>query len=214
MRREGRLTRGQERALEVLWPEFGLEPQGPMGFPAVFGREAPVVLEIGFGDGESLAAMAAADPQTDFLGIEVHRPGVGHLLMRIEEAGLENLRVMDRDAVEVLRENIPDASLARVQILFPDPWPKKRHHKRRLVQPPFVALLARKLVHGGVLHLATDWAHYAEHMLEVVGAESAFRNRAGEGRYSDRPAYRPETKFERRGLRKGHVVHDLLFERV
>jgi len=214
VRREGRLTAGQERALRDLWPRFGLGPEGTLDFEAIFGRQAPVTLEIGFGDGESLVQMAHAEPGRDFVGIEVHRPGVGRILMRIEELGLENVRVMSRDAVEVLEQQVPDASLDRIQILFPDPWPKKRHHKRRLIQPRFVQLLARKLRHGGQLHLATDWENYAEHMLEVVEAESAFRNRAGKGQASERPAWRPETKFERRGMRKGHGVWDFLFERV
>ncbi len=215
VRREGRLTPGQQRALERLWPRYGVEAEGEvLDLDALFGRSAPKVLEIGFGMGDALAAMALAQPECDFIGIEVHRPGVGRLLARLEEQGSENVRLFCHDAVEVLERRIPDAGLDRVLIFFPDPWHKKRHHKRRLVQPPFVALLRRKLRPGGVLHLATDWEDYAEQMMAVVSADGGFRNQAGEGNYAPRPDYRPVTKFERRGQRLGHGIWDLLFERV
>ena len=214
VRREGRLTRGQQRALDLLWPQFGIEAgEGPLELDTLFGRSAPKVLEIGFGMGASLAQMAAAKPDWDFLGIEVHRPGVGTLLRHIEEQGLSNVRVICADAVEVLKQRIPDASLDRVQLFFPDPWHKKRHHKRRIVQPEFVALIAAKLKPGGVFHLATDWENYAQHMLAVLSASPQFRNQAGEGHYAPRPEERPLTKFEQRGQRLGHGVWDLLFVR-
>jgi tRNA (guanine-N7-)-methyltransferase len=212
--REGRLTRGQERALEELWPRFGVE-YAPQSIDPVslFGRTAPLVLEIGYGMGASLLAMARAEPEKDFLGIEVHTPGVGALLMGIDEQSTSNLRTLHHDAVEVLEHMLPDASLARVQLYFPDPWHKKRHHKRRIVQPPFVALLARKLQPGGLLHFATDWENYAEWMLEVLRAEPALENLSPDGDFVPVPAWRPHTKFEARGERLGHGVWDLLFRR-
>lgn len=213
--REGRLTAGQKRALETLWPRYGLERgQGVLDPQRTFGRSAPLVLEIGYGMGQSLVAMAAAEPDKDFLGVEVHRPGVGALLMGIEERGLRNLRTWCDDAVDILSLCIADASLDRVQIYFPDPWHKKKHHKRRIVQPEFVALIRRRLAPGGMLHLATDWEDYAVHMMEVMSAAPGWRNLAGSGRFAERPAWRPETRFERRGVRLGHGVRDLLFERV
>jgi len=213
VRREGRLTPGQQRALEDLWPRYGLAAQEKLDSRAVFGRVAPLTVEIGFGNGASLAEMAACEPGTDFIGIEVHRPGVGHLLKTLDECGLANVRLYREDAVEVLTRCIDDHSLDRVLLFFPDPWPKTRHHKRRIVQPAFVGLLARKLRGGGVLHMATDWEPYAEHMLQVMEASTAFRNMAGPGRYSERPAYRPVTRFERRGHRLGHEARDLLYRR-
>jgi tRNA (guanine-N7-)-methyltransferase len=210
VRREGRLTPGQERAINELYPRYGVELDGGLDFAALFGRQAPAVLEIGFGNGDSLAEMARMHPERNYLGVEVHRPGVGHVLMRIEREGIENLRVMDADAQEVAKR-IPEQSLAGVQLFFPDPWPKKRHHKRRLVQPEWVRSMRDKLVVGGFLHLATDWENYAEHMLEVLSADPGLRNSAGEGQYSPRPAERPPTKFEQRGQRKGHGVWDLIF---
>lgn len=214
VRREGRLTRAQQRAMEELWPRYGVEPKGLIDFPALFGCDCEVVLEIGFGDGKSLAQMAAADPERCFLGVEVHRPGVGSLLQELEHRGLENVRIASLDAVELLTDHIPDASLSRVQIFFPDPWPKARHHKRRLIQPDFVALLARKLKPGGVLHLATDWQDYAEHMLSVMQMSVGFVNLAESGAFAPRLPWRPETKFERRGLRLGHGVWDLRYRRT
>ncbi len=212
--RPGRMTVGQRRALEAGLPRFGLEREaGPLAPDIAFGRSAPLVLEIGFGMGQSLVEMAAADPDTNFLGIEVHRPGVGRLLHSVMEQELENVRVYCDDAVLVLEECIAPASLDGVQIFFPDPWHKKRHHKRRLIQPPFVRLLRERLKPGGFLHLATDWENYAEHMLEVLSAEPSLENRAGADEYSPRPEQRPLTKFEQRGQRLGHGVWDLLFER-
>ncbi|GAB3376383.1 tRNA (guanosine(46)-N7)-methyltransferase TrmB [Spongiibacter taiwanensis] len=213
--RTGRMTEGQKRAYDFHWPSKGLEvASGSLDLTEVFGREAPTVLEIGFGMGDSLAAMAEAAPDHNFIGVEVHRPGVGRLMHLIDEAGLTNLRAYCHDAVEVLETCIPDERLSRVQVYFPDPWHKKKHHKRRLIQADFVQLLRRKLKLGGVIHLATDWENYAEHMMEVMTAADGFSNQAGELQFSPRPEYRPVTKFEKRGERLGHGVWDLLFERV
>lgn len=215
VRREGRMTPGQKGAMDRLWPQFGIE-QGdqPLDLVAEFRRDAPRVLEIGFGNGLSLAEMATNAPEQDYLGIEVHRPGVGTLLQAIEERGLTNVRVMCADAVEILKQQIPDGSLDRVQLFFPDPWHKKRHNKRRIVQPAFVELLKTKLKPGGIFHMATDWEPYAEHMMEVMSEALGYENCSGEGNYAERPEYRPLTKFEQRGHRLGHGVWDLLFERA
>jgi tRNA (guanine-N7-)-methyltransferase len=214
VRREGRFTSGQQRAFDTFWERFGLDADSKLpALDAVFGRHAPHVLEIGFGDGEALAAMAHAHPETDYLGIEVHRPGVGHLLLRAQALELTNLRIICADAVEVLRWQLPDACLDHIQIFFPDPWPKKRHHKRRLIQPDFVALVARKLKSGAHLHLATDWEDYARHMLEVLQAADDFSNAGDSDHFAGRIAGRPLTKFERRGQRLGHEVRDLIFRR-
>lgn len=218
VKRGGRTTEGQARALEALGPQY-LLPYRPqlLDFPAVFGRAAPVVLEIGFGMGEASAHIAGVLPDHDFIGCEVHEPGVGALLKRIGEQGLTNMRLVRHDAVEVLEHMIPPASLAGVHIFFPDPWHKKKHNKRRLIQPPFVARLAAHLAPGGYLHCATDWEPYAQQMLEVLSADPALRNSveppAGDGGYAPKPAYRPLTKFENRGLRLGHGVWDLVFIR-
>jgi tRNA (guanine-N7-)-methyltransferase len=208
--RAGRMGTGQMRALEELGPRYVLPyaPE-PLDVERAFGRRAPVVLEVGFGMGDATASIAQAMPETNFLGVEVHPPGVGALLKRIGEQHIENIRIVRHDAVEVLQHMIAPGSLAGVHIFFPDPWHKKKHHKRRLIQPPFVALLAERLAAGGTLHCATDWQPYAEQMLEVLSAEPALRNSA-EG-YAPRPAYRPLTKFENRGLRLGHGVWDLVF---
>ncbi len=215
VRREGRMTAAQRRALQELWPRFGLDSGGvPLDLAACFGHVAPVILEIGFGNGESLLAMAAAQPQTNFIGVEVHRPGVGQLLMLLAERGIGNVRLVCDDAKEFLARQVPDASLHGLQLFFPDPWPKARHHKRRLVQPDFVQLVRRKLRVGGRLHMATDWQHYAEHMLAVMTQAPGYRNEAGAGQYAARPGHRPLTKFERRGQRLGHGVWDLVFSRV
>lgn len=212
--REGRLTKGQQRALDELWPRFGVNYRAQQADPpALFGRAAPLVLEIGYGMGASLLTMAQAEPEKNFLGIEVHAPGVGALLMGIEAVGLANVRTLCHDAVEVLEHMIPDASIDRLQLYFPDPWHKKRHHKRRIVQPAFVALLARKLTPGGLLHFATDWENYAHWMLEVLRGEPALTNLSPAGDYVERPAWRPHTKFEVRGERLGHGAWDLLFRR-
>ena len=212
--RQGRMTLGQNVALEQLWPIFGLDPAQTFYAMDTFGREGPLVLEIGFGNGESLVEMARVEPEADFLGIEVHRPGVGHLLLKAQQLGLQNIRVYCADAVEILRNRIPAGSLGRVQIFFPDPWPKKRHHKRRLVNAEFLALVVERLKPGGVLHCATDWEDYAEQMLASFEATVSLRNQAGEGRFAERPASRPLTKFELRGQGLGHGVWDLLFEKV
>lgn len=214
VRREGRMTRSQQAALERLWSRYVVEPEEVRDLAAVFGRVASRVLEIGFGMGDSLAAMARAHPEIDYLGVEVHRPGVGSLLTRLEREDIRNVRVVCGDAVEVLQRHLPDASLDAVQLFFPDPWPKKRHHKRRLVQAEFIELLRLKLKSGGLFHCATDWEHYAEHVLVVMAAAAGFRNVADAGGYTERPDDRPVTKFERRGERLGHVIRDLVFARV
>lgn len=213
--RQGRMTLAQARALDELRPRYGLMlPDSPLDLDTVFGRSADCVLEIGFGNGEALLATALARPDCDFIGIEVHGPGVGRLMKDAAVAAVSNLRVFQDDAVQVLSRAIADDALAEVRIFFPDPWPKKKHHKRRLVQPAFVASLHRVLRTGGRLHLATDWSAYAEHMLEVMEAAPGYRNIAGAGQYTDRPASRPLTHFEQRGLRLGHPVHDLIYEAI
>ena len=218
VKREGRLTKGQARAMDELYPQFTIPLDRKINFEQVFANAHPVVMEIGFGNGHSLATMAANQPELNFVGLEVHRPGAGNLLLQIEKSGLENVRVLNEDAVEVLKNNIPDHSLYKVMIFFPDPWHKKRHHKRRLVQPGFVQLLGRKIQTGGVLHLATDWQDYAEHMLQVMEASAEttglFKNEYGNNAYAPRPASRPETKFEQRGHRLGHGVWDLIYTRL
>ena len=214
VRREGRITAAQLRALQDLWPRYGLEADAPLDMAAIFGRRAPCTLEIGFGNGDVLAAMAEQQPESDFIGIEVHRPGVGRLLQKLDERQLGNVRVMREDAVQILKHCFPDNSLDRLLLFFPDPWHKKRHHKRRIVQPGFIELLSSKIRPGGCLHMATDWEDYASHMLAVMGQSAAFRNCATDDGYAPRPDYRPVTKFERRGQRLGHGVWDLLYERV
>jgi len=212
--RAGRMTEGQQRGLDQGWPRFGLElADGLRDFDEVFGRQAPRTFEIGFGMGHSTLEMAAAAPEQDFIGVEVHTPGVGALLNGLLSKNLSNVRIYSCDALEVLRECVPDASLDRVLLFFPDPWHKSRHHKRRIVQPTFVELVRQKLKIGGVLHMATDWQPYAEYMLEVMSVAPGYVNQAGEGRYVERPQERPITKFERRGERLGHGVWDLKFQR-
>lgn len=213
VKREGRLTKGQAGAIERQWPKMGLALADHFtGFESAFNRKAPVTLEIGFGMGHSLVEMAANAPERNFIGIEVHEPGVGACLMAAEEAGLDNLRVFHDDAVEVLKQCVPDNSLNCVQVFFPDPWHKKRHHKRRIIQPEFVELLTQKVEAGGMIHLATDWENYAEHMLEVLSGNRALTNLSELGGYIPRPDSRPKTKFERRGEGKGHGVWDLQFK--
>jgi len=209
------MTDAQRRAFEKYWPTYGLSLEdGMVDWHELFERCAPVVLEIGFGMGDSLLDMAQREPDKDFVGIEVHPPGVGRLINEAGERQIGNLRVYMADAVDVLQHCIADHSLARVQIYFPDPWHKKKHHKRRLVQLPLVTTLGRKLAPGGLLHLATDWQPYAEHMLAVMHAADGFANVAPGGEYHERPSFRPLTKFELRGQRLGHGVWDLLFTRI
>lgn len=212
--RGGRITPAQVRALGELWPKFGVDDAALVMLPALFGRDAPRTLEIGFGNGENLVALARAHPERDYLGVEVHRPGVGRVLLALEEHRLTNVRLICRDAVEVLGRQLLPASLAEILILFPDPWPKKRHHKRRLVQAPFVALLIRALAPGGVLRLATDWQPYAIEMLTTLAASGELRNLEAGGGFMARPEERLPTRFERRGLRLGHEVWDLAFRRI
>jgi len=214
--RAGRMTSGQARAFQELWPRYGVDySPAPLSLDQLFGRSAPRTLEIGFGNGDHLAALARAHPGRDYLGIEVHRPGVGHLFMQVEADALTNVRASSHDAVEVLREQLVPASLDEVLVLFPDPWHKKRHHKRRLIQSPFVELLATRIAPGGVLRLATDWEEYALQMLEVLGAAGAlFTNLSPTGDWMPRPEERAPTRFERRGARLGHGVWDLAFRRL
>jgi tRNA (guanine-N7-)-methyltransferase len=214
VKREGRLTPGQQRAIDKNWADFAIDDgDDVIDLEHLFGRKAPKVIEIGFGNGASLVEMAQNQPEHDFLGIEVHRPGVGQLLKAIEENKLTNLRVACTDAVELLKNRINNNAIDRLQLYFPDPWHKKRHHKRRIIQPEFVALLAQKIKSGGHLHMATDWEHYAVQMLEDLSSNSDFKNCAEDAHYIPRPEYRPLTKFEARGHRLGHGVWDLLFER-
>lgn len=211
--RAGRTTSGQAKALETLGPRYVLPlTSAPIDMAAVFGRSAPTILEIGFGMGDATAQIAQARPQDNFLCCEVHEPGVGALLKRMGEQGITNIRILQHDAVQVLQQMIAPAALAGVHLFFPDPWHKKRHHKRRLIQPPLVALLASRLQPGGYLHCATDWEPYAQQMLQVLSGELLLANTAAA--YAERPDYRPLTKFEHRGLRLGHVVHDLVFRRA
>lgn len=215
VRREGRITPAQQRALQVLWPRFGVATEsGLLNSLALFGRLAPLVLEIGFGDGESLARMAEADPEANYLGVEVHRPGIGHLLLRAEALALSNLRVICADAVAVLEQRIADASLDRVQIFFPDPWPKARQQKRRLIQPTFVSLLGQKLKPGGLLHIATDWADYARAIREALHAAAGFIPWPPEQGASTHPVPRPLTRFEQRGMDLGHPIQEILATRT
>lgn len=213
--RTGRMTPGQKRAYQAGWQCWGLDyDDGVLDFNAAFGRAGPRVLEIGFGMGQSLAQMAHSNPNTNFIGIEVHRPGVGRLLHSVAEHDLDNIRVYCHDAVEILRDCIPDESLDTVQIFFPDPWHKKRHNKRRLIQPEFVSQVVRKLRSGGTLHLATDWEDYAQQMMVVLSGAAGLSNTCGAGEFAPRPEHRPLTKFELRGARLGHGVWDLVFTRT
>jgi tRNA (guanine-N7-)-methyltransferase len=213
--RSGRITSAQERALEELWPRYGVElAAAPLDLDAVFGRRAPRIVEIGFGNGDHLLALAASRPAEDFLGVEVHRPGVGRLLLQLEARALGNVRVVCRDAVEVLERYLGGPCLDEILILFPDPWPKKRHHKRRLIQSSFVSLVAQRLKDGGAVRLATDWEPYAVEMLATLSAESQLRNVSPDGGFVTRPTERSPTRFERRGERLGHQVWDLEFRRV
>jgi len=213
--REGRLTPGQQRAFDQFWPRWGLNyDTQPLDLESVFGNDNPVFLEIGFGNGESLATMARRHPDRNFIGVEVHRPGVGHLLIKLDEYGCNNVRAMRHDAVEVIQHMLPDGCLAGVFLFFPDPWHKKRHHKRRILQPALLNELARVIRPGGLFHAATDWQDYAEQMLHTLGeAGELFENTAGRDQYTPRPDERPLTKFEQRGQHLGHGVWDLIFRR-
>ncbi len=215
VRRSGRLTAAQHRALAELWPRYGIDYDGrALALAGLFGRDAPCVLEIGFGNGETLVEQAAASSERNFIGIEVHEPGIGHCLLQIEAAGIDNLRLVAHDALEVLERQIPDGALSRINLYFPDPWPKKRHHKRRIVNLAFMELAARKLGPHGQLHIATDWANYAEHIDDVIARSPDFSCRERRQHGGDRPLDRPTTKFERRGLKRGHNIFDWRLERV
>lgn len=215
VRREGRLTKGQEMAMDEYWPKMGIDfIAKPLNWMEVFGNDNPVVLEIGFGMGASLVEMAKRAPEKNFIGIEVHSPGVGACLMAAHEAGITNLRVMCHDAVEVFEHMLPKDSLATVQLFFPDPWHKKRHHKRRIVQDEFAQMLRSKLKIGGIFHMATDWENYAEHMVIVMNAAEGYQNTATNGDYIERPDERPLTKFEARGHRLGHGVWDMKYKKI
>ena len=215
VRRTGRMTPSQQKALDELMPESGIPfARQPLNLEAVYGRRVPVVLEIGFGNGETLVQQAGENPGQDYLGIEVHEPGIGHCLLTAREAGISNLRLVAHDAIEVLEQQIPLDSLQRINLYFPDPWPKKRHHKRRIVQPDFLQLCADRLQSHGSLHIATDWANYAEHIDEVLAASERFECSERREHDGDKPLDRPMTKFERRGLRKGHRIFDWRFTKI
>ena len=214
VRRAGRMTPSQARALKELWPEYGIDyTESALDLDALFGRTANRVLEIGFGNGDTLVLAAAGDPSLDFIGIEVHEPGIGHCLIKAREAGVRNLRVISHDAIEVMQHQVPDGALSRINLLFPDPWPKKRHHKRRIIQPAFLALAAQKLAPGGALYIATDWSNYAEHIDEVLAESPDLTLDERREHGGDRPLDRHTTKFETRGLRKGHRIWDWKFLR-
>lgn len=212
--RQGRATAGQKLAIDTLWDKYCLDPEHTYNFDDVFINHAPIIVEIGFGNGDSLAKMAAANPQLNYIGIEVHKPGVGHLMLLLEQQGLTNVKIYHHDAIEILEQWIPDNSIKGVQLFFPDPWQKRRHHKRRIVSPRFLHLLVQKLVSGGYFHAATDWEHYAKEMLKTLSVETKFINTSPTKNYCERPDYRPLTKFEQRGVRLGHGVWDLIFKKV
>lgn len=215
VRRTGRMTSAQNRAMRDLWPQFGLDyKEQHLDFASVYGRHAPTVLEIGFGNGETLVEQAAGDPERNYLGVEVHEPGVGHCLLHIEAAAISNLRLIAHDALEVLAKQVADASLNRINLYFADPWPKKRHHKRRIVNPDFLQLCAAKLAPSSNLHIATDWAGYAEHIDEQIAHAHQFELIERREHRGDRPMDRPTTKFERRGLKRGHAIVDWKLRRI
>ena len=215
VRRTGRLTPGQQRAFERLWPRYGIAAsEAVLDARQLFGRAAPLVLEIGFGNGESLVEMAADHSNWDFLGIEVHTPGIGHAMLAAEKSNLANLRIICGDAMEVLRQQIPDSALARINLYFPDPWPKARHHKRRILQDAFLDLAAEKLRPGGALHIATDWANYAEHIDQTMASRADFQRLERREHGGGSPLDRPTTKFERRGLKLGHRIWDWVYKRL
>lgn len=209
------MTLGQQKALETVWPIYGVNfsPE-KIDLAALFGRVADTILEIGFGNGDALLHMARQHPEKNFIGIEVHRPGVGHLLQNIEQHEVKNIRVFCHDALDILKQQIPDHSLNRLHLYFPDPWHKTRHHKRRIVQPDFALLVAQKLKSGGIFHLATDWQNYAEHMVAVLNVCDQFKNLSASNDYVPRPEERPLTKFEKRGHKLGHDVWDMLYQKI
>ncbi|MCK5728618.1 MAG: tRNA (guanosine(46)-N7)-methyltransferase TrmB [Methylococcales bacterium] len=211
--RQGRTTAGQKLAIETLWETYCLDPTENLDFRAIFNNSAPVILEIGFGNGDSLAKMAEANPDKNYLGIEVHKPGVGHLMLRLAEKKLTNVRIFHHDAIEILEQRVSDQSIYGVQLFFPDPWHKRRHHKRRIVSEHFLTLLSKKLMTGGYFHTATDWEGYAIYMLKKLKEHSEFINQDSNNGYCERPDYRPLTKFEQRGVRLGHGVWDLIFKK-
>jgi tRNA (guanine-N7-)-methyltransferase len=213
VRRQGRITQAQQYALDHHWQRYCLDPQVDYDFADVFGRNAPLIVEIGFGNGDTLASMAAANPDIDYIGIEVHRAGVGHLMMLLEQRGLTNVRIYCHDAIEIIEQKIPDGALTGVHLFFPDPWHKKKHHKRRIVRPSFTTLLVNKLKVDGYFHAATDWQDYAEAMLLELSATADLHNASSTEDYCECPNYRPLTKFEQRGLRLGHGVWDLIFKK-
>ncbi|WP_086934074.1 tRNA (guanosine(46)-N7)-methyltransferase TrmB [Agarilytica rhodophyticola] len=213
--RAGRMTEGQKNAFDKWWPTYGLSLfDGEVNLQETFGRQAPLVVEVGFGMGDSLLEMAKSEPEKNFIGIEVHPPGVGRLIHRAGDEQVTNLRVYMADAKDVLEDCIPDMSVSRFQLFFPDPWHKKKHHKRRIVQTDFVALVARKMRAEGCFHLATDWENYADHMMEIMSQSSEFENMSPDYLFSVKPDYRPDTKFEKRGERLGHGVWDILFKKI
>jgi tRNA (guanine-N7-)-methyltransferase len=214
IRRQGRVTTGQKLAIKTLWDEYGLDSTQPCDFKKIFTRQAPVTMEIGFGNGESLAEMAANHPEKNYLGIEVHQSGVGHLMLLLAQRKLTNVKIYHHDAIEILEQLIPNQSLNRVQLFFPDPWPKRCHHKRRIVNSYLMELLAEKIMSGGYFHTATDWQDYAKQMLTLLSSQLTFVNQDPAKRYYQRPDYRPLTKFEQRGLGLGHQVWDLLFKKL
>lgn len=215
VRREGRITKAQKLALEQLWIEYGVEfTDQYLDLSTLFNRQAETVIEIGFGDGDSFIKMAAAHPDVNYLGIEVYRPGVGSCLEKIKAGGLTNVRLISEDAVDVLNKMVPDNSISKILLFFPDPWPKKRHHKRRILKSSFLDLVCSKLNDDGIFHMATDWQDYAEQALDVLNSYPGLNNLSTDNAYVDKPDYRPETKFERRGIRLGHDVWDIMFSNV
>ncbi len=212
--RQGRLTSAQQNALESHWQDYGIDfSEQPLDYSALFGNDNETIVEIGFGNGDSLLQQAIRQPQYNFIGIEVHGPGVGHLIHNANTQNIHNIRVIRHDAVDVLTQQIADDSIQQLQLFFPDPWHKKRHHKRRIIKPAFIELIGKKLKTSGFFHMATDWQHYAEHMLDEMDQAEAFRNISGEGHYSQNKGARCETKFERRGIKLGHDVWDLIYEK-
>jgi len=214
VKREGRLTHGQQQAIDSQWPKFGVDySESPLNLPELFKRDAETILEIGFGNGDSLWQMAQAHPEKNYFGIEVHRPGVGHLLRLVEDSNCENIRISNKDAIDVLEHQLADNSIDRLQLFFPDPWHKKKHNKRRIVQEKFLKQVARILKPGGTFHLATDWEDYAKHMLKTLNDSPLFTNLSSDKTFVPKPETRPTTKFEKRGQRLGHGVWDLMFQK-